>query len=111
MRIFLDTTDPVHLQRFQSMGLISGVTMNQKLVAQSGRCPRDVLLALARVAAPTVESISVPLFASDPEAKLKEAADMAAACPRYCAKLMFSEESLKLLQILRQRGIRSNVTL
>ena len=71
MQFFLDTASLADIQRFQSLGLVDGVTTNPALLAKEGQ---DPLVQLREITSIVSGPVSAEVVETDPERIVRHAA-------------------------------------
>jgi transaldolase len=108
MKFFLDTANVAHVRTAASWGVLDGVTTNPTLVAREGRDHRDLIQEIARyVRGP----ISVEATSLDADGMVREAETFVGWADNVVVKVPMTPEGLRAAGILRDRNIRTNVTL
>jgi len=107
MKIFVDSADVEEIKRIVELGFVSGVTTNPTLISKTGREPKEIYYELAQM----VEHVSAEVVSEDVESMVKEAIEYSSIHPNIVIKLPMTEDGLKALRILKDKGIRVNVTL
>ncbi|MDI3280679.1 MAG: fructose-6-phosphate aldolase [Bacillota bacterium] len=108
MKLFLDTANVEEIREAVSLGVISGVTTNPTLVAKEGRKLREVIQEIVSL----VEGpISVEAVSQEAEGMVKEALELASWAPNVVVKIPLTWEGLKATARLRERGVKTNLTL
>lgn len=108
MQFFLDSANLEEIRQAWNMGVIAGVTTNPSLVAKEGKDFHTLLQEIAQV---VNGPISAEVIALDLEGMLKEARELARLHKNIVVKIPMTEEGLKAVKVLRQEGIKTNVTL
>lgn len=109
MKLFLDTGDLAEVREAAAWGVIDGVTTNPTLIAKSGRGFKETVLAICE--AVPGGAISAEVVATEYEAMLREALEIASWHPQIVVKVPLIEPGVRLVNTLTERGIRTNVTL
>lgn len=109
MKLFLDTGDLAEVREAAAWGVIDGVTTNPTLIAKSGRGFKETVLAICE--AVPGGAISAEVVATEYDAMLKEALEIASWHPQIVVKVPLIEPGVRLVSTLTERGIRTNVTL
>ena len=108
MKFFLDTADINEISEAHSMGLIDGVTTNPTLVAKTGRRFEDVVSEIwALVDGP----ISLETVSLDMDGMVREGEKLIRHGENVVVKVPLTTEGLKAVRALKQKGIKTNVTL
>lgn len=108
MKIFLDTAELSEISRLNETGLIDGVTTNPSLIAKSGR---NILEAIADIAAVVSGPVSAEVTATDFETMLAEGRKLAAIADNIAVKVPLTPAGLRVCHSLSQDQIMVNVTL
>jgi transaldolase len=108
MKIFIDTANVDEIREVASWGVLSGVTTNPSLVAESGR---DFKELLAEIAGIVDGPISAEVMADDWEGMVEEARDLKKIHKNITIKVPMIEEGLKALGPLAKEHIATNMTL
>lgn len=108
MKIFIDTADVDEIRDAAAMGVLDGVTTNPSLVAQAGRVYKEVVQEIAEI---VDGPISAEVLATETDAILKEAREIAEWHPNVVVKVPLIADGLKAVRILNEEGIKTNVTL
>lgn len=108
MQLFIDTAKVDEVKEAWSWGIIDGVTTNPSHIAVTGRRWRDVVDEICAIVSGPV---SVEVVATEYEAMLKEAREIAAMHPQIVVKIPLIRDGIKVIKVLSQEGIRTNCTL
>ena len=108
MKIFLDTAELADIRRLNETGLVDGVTTNPSLIAKSGR---NILEAIADIAAVVSGPVSAEVTATDYETMLAEGRKLAALADNIAVKVPLTPAGLRVCHSLSQDQIMVNVTL
>ncbi|MFO7564376.1 MAG: fructose-6-phosphate aldolase [Enhygromyxa sp.] len=108
MQLFIDTADVKEIAAAQAMGVLDGVTTNPTLVAKTGRKMREVLSEICELVRGPV---SAEVLATEYEAMLDEARELAAIAPNIVVKIPLIEAGIRAVHSLTAEGIKTNVTL
>ena len=108
MKIFLDTAELSEISRLNETGLIDGVTTNPSLIAKSGR---NILEAIADIAAVVSGPVSAEVTATDFETMLAEGRKLAGLADNIAVKVPLTPAGLRVCHSLSQDQIMVNVTL
>ena len=110
MKIFLDSSDVVEIQKAFETGLIDGVTTNPTLMKAAGRDPKEILTEITDMF-PWDSSVSAEVVADNAEDMLSIADDYCEINQNITIKLPMTVEGLKACKDLSSDGIATNVTL
>ena len=108
MKFFIDTASIAEIKEAASLGILDGVTTNPSLVAKEGKEFRPLLEEICRI---VDGDISAEVVSTDTEGMLKEGRDIAKIHKNIVVKVPLIKEGLKAVKILKEEGIRTNVTL
>lgn len=108
MLVFIDSADPQQVRSAWEWGRIDGVTTNPSLVASLGRSYRDVINELLTI---VDGPISLEVVATDYETMLQQAVALAGISRKVVVKIPCTTEGLKVVRVLTDKNIKTNVTL
>ena len=108
MLFFLDTGEVEEVARSMEWGLVDGVTTNPSLIARSGRLREDVIADICKL---EPGPVSAEVVATEHQAMLKEAQELAKIHPLVVVKLPLTEDGIRTCSALTAKGIKTNVTL
>lgn len=108
MRLFIDTAEFSEIRRYAH--IIDGVTTNPTLLAKLGNniSTEEVIRQISEI---ITGPISVEVISEDCVGMVAEAQHIATISPNIVIKIPMTEEGLKATRILKEMGIRTNVTL
>ena len=108
MKIFIDSADPKEIKQAAEWGLLDGVTTNPTLIAKQNTDPKKLLEQICEIAPVPVnaEPISV-----DYEGIIKEANELVKISKQIVVKVAITNDGLKAVKNLVNRGIKTNLTL
>lgn len=108
MKLFIDTANIEEIKKAKNMGVLDGVTTNPTLISRENRNFIDILNDICKeVDVP----ISAEVVSHDYEGMLKEARVLSKIHKNIVIKTPPTEDSLKVVNVLANEGIKSNVTL
>ncbi len=108
MKFFLDTANLDQIREVKELGLLDGVTTNPTLMArEGGDWRKQATLICELVDGP----VSLEVIGSTREEMIKEAKELASFGDNVVVKIPMIAEGLKALNELREREIKTNVTL
>ena len=108
MKLFVDTADLAEIRKLAEIGIIDGVTTNPSLVMKSGRSRDDVVKEIASI---VDGPISSEVLATEADAMVREGLDIAKAHPNIVVKVPTTADGLKATRLLREEGVKVNMTL
>ncbi|BDQ37601.1 transaldolase [Pseudodesulfovibrio nedwellii] len=108
MEFFLDTANLDQIREVNELGLLDGVTTNPTLMSREGGDWREqASLICDAVDGP----VSLEVIGTTHEEMIKEAKDLVSFGPNVVVKIPMIPEGMKALKELREREIKTNVTL
>jgi transaldolase len=113
MKFFLDSAITSEISYALDMYNIDGVTTNPRHVQASGKPFLAVIQEIGKMFAGTDKPVSVEVnpHLTDWRAMVAEGEKLAALCPNFVIKLPATEAGFKSVAVLKEKGIRSNLTL
>jgi len=108
MKLFIDTANVDEIRRANDMGIISGVTTNPSLIAKEGRDFRQVVAEIAEI---VDGPISAEVISLKEEEMVQEAIELSKIHKNIVIKIPMCEEGLKAVKKLKEKNIKTNVTL
>ena len=113
MKFFLDSAITSEITYALDMYNIDGVTTNPRHVQASGKPFMAVIQEIGKMFAGTDKPVSVEVnpHLTDWRAMVAEGEKLAALCPNFVIKLPATEPGFKSVAVLKEKGIRSNLTL
>ncbi len=108
MRIFIDSANIEEIKDINMMGFLAGVTTNPSLVAKEKRDYREVIREICAI---VDGPISAEVIAQDYAGMIKEAEMLAGIHPNVVVKIAMTEDGLRVIRDLKQKGIKTNATL
>ncbi len=113
MKFFLDSAHVHEIAHALEMWNLDGVTTNPRHVQASGKSFLKAIREIADLFKDTDKPISVEVnpHYDDYKAMVAEAEKLAAISPNFVIKLPATEAGFKAITVLKEQGIRSNLTL
>ena len=108
MKIFIDTASVKEIREAMSLGLIDGVTTNPSLVAKENRPAAELLKEICSL---VPGPVSAEVISVDAPGMLREAEELSRIAPNIVVKLPLIKEGLKAAKVLKEKNIKTNVTL
>jgi transaldolase len=108
MKFFIDTADVKEIRDAHELGVVDGVTTNPSLVAKTGRKFEEVIREITEI---VDGPISAEVVALDHAGMVREAQEVAKIHPNIVVKIPMTPEGLKATKTLKEKGIKTNVTL
>jgi len=108
MEFFIDTADVNEIRKLHEMGLVDGVTTNPSLIKKAGRDHEETIKEISSfVKGP----ISVEVLKEDAKGMVKEAEIFNKWGKNIVVKIPMTPEGMKAVQVLKEKKIKTNVTL
>ncbi len=113
MKFFLDSAIVEEIEHAFTMWHFDGVTTNPRHVQVSGKPFLKVIKEIAALAAGTDRAISVEVnpHHDNHAAMVEEGLKLAAISPNFVIKLPATEAGFKAIPLLKEQGVRANLTL
>jgi len=109
MKIFLDTGHLEEIRQAVDLGVVDGVTTNPTLAAKEGRPFRELILEMCQLLKEGV--VNAEVVSTETEGMVREARELASWHPNIVVKVPMTRDGIRAAHILKEEGIRSNVTL
>lgn len=113
MKFFLDSAHVSEIEYALKMWNLDGVTTNPRHVQSSGKPFMSVIREIGKLMAGTDKPVSVEVnpHHTDYEKMVAEGEKLAAISPNFVVKLPATEAGFKAVAVLKDKGIRTNLTL
>jgi transaldolase len=108
MKIFLDTANVEEIRAAAEIGLLDGVTTNPTLLSKESAPYQTVLKQICELVAGPV---SAEVVSNEHQGMIREGKELASIAPNIVVKCPLTPDGLKAVRLLKEEGIRSNVTL
>ncbi len=108
MKLFIDSANIDEIKDINSWGVICGVTTNPSLIAKEGRVFEEVVEQIANL---VNGPISAEVISLNSETMVEEGVALAKIHPNVIIKVPMTKEGLKAVKILKEKEIKTNVTL
>lgn len=108
MQFFLDTANLDQMREVKELGLLDGVTTNPTLMSREGGDWREQAALICEL---VDGPVSLEVVGTTREEMIKEAKDLVSFGDNVVVKIPMIAEGLKALRELKERGIKTNVTL
>lgn len=108
MKLFIDTANVDEIRQANEMGVICGVTTNPSLIAKEGREFKDVVKEITDI---VDGPISAEVIGLETEQMVAEALELVKIHKNIAIKIPMTENGLRAVKILSEKGIKTNVTL
>ena len=110
MKFFIDTANVDDIRLANDLGVICGVTTNPSLIAKEGRDFKEVIKEITEIVDVPISG-EVKATTTNWEDMVTEAREIAKIHPNMVVKIPMTEDGLRAVKILKQEGIKTNVTL
>lgn len=108
MKLFIDTANIEEIREVSKWGVLSGVTTNPSLIAKEGRDLKEVIEEITDL---VDGPISAEVIGETADEMVAEADELVKIRSNVVIKIPMTEEGLKAVSILSNKGIKTNVTL
>ena len=110
MKFFIDTANVDDIKLANDLGVICGVTTNPSLIAKEGRDFKEVINETTEIVDGPISG-EVKATTTCWKDMVEEAREIAKIHPNMVVKIPMTEDGLRAVKILKQEGIKTNVTL
>ena len=110
MKFFIDTANVDDIKLANDLGVICGVTTNPSLIAKEGRDFKEVIKEITEIVDGPISG-EVKATTTCWKDMVEEAREIAKIHPNMVVKIPMTEDGLRAVKILKQDGIKTNVTL
>ena len=110
MQFFIDTANVDDIKLANDLGVICGVTTNPSLIAKEGRDFKEVIKEITEIVDGPISG-EVKATTTCWKDMVEEAREIAKIHPNMVVKIPMTEDGLRAVKILKQEGIKTNVTL
>ena len=110
MKFFIDTANVDDIKLANDLGVICGVTTNPSLIAKEGRDFKEVIKEITEIVDGPISG-EVKATTTCWKDRVEEAREIAKIHPNMVVKIPMTEDGLRAVKILKQEGIKTNVTL
>lgn len=108
MKLFMDSANVEQIREISKWGILTGVTTNPSLIAKEGRDLKQVIMEITRL---VDGPISAEVIGETSDKMVEEAKELIKIHRNVVIKIPMTEEGLKAVNILKGKGIKTNVTL
>ena len=108
MKIFLDTANLEHIRKYNSMGIIDGITTNPTLLSKEMGNPVEIMREIVRIVRGPV---NLEVIGIKTEEMLEEAHRLKKYGQNVVVKIPMTPEGVAAVNKLNDEGINTNVTL
>ena len=110
MKFFIDTANVDDIKLANDLGVICGVTTNPSLIAKEGRDFKEVIKEITEIVDGPISG-EVKATTTCWKDMVEEAREIVKIHPNMVVKIPMTEDGLRAVKILKQEGIKTNVTL
>lgn len=104
----MDSANVEQIREISKWGILTGVTTNPSLIAKEGRDLKQVIMEITRL---VDGPISAEVIGETSDKMVEEAKELIKIHRNVVIKIPMTEEGLKAVNILKGKGIKTNVTL
>ncbi len=108
MKLFIDTANIEEIKEISQWGVLSGVTTNPSLIAKEGRNFEEVIHEIVSI---VDGPISAEVVTEKAEDMVKDGLELAKIHDNIVIKIPMTDEGLKAIKLLSDKGIKTNCTL
>ncbi len=108
MKIFLDTANIEDIKNGIAIGVVDGITTNPSLLAKEGKEPIAQLKQIIRL---VDGPINAEVVSPDADGMIKEAEALSKLSEKIVIKVPMCEQGLVAVKRLKEKGIKTNITL
>lgn len=108
MKLFIDTANIDEIREISKWGVLSGATTNPSLIAKEGRDLKEVINEIVNI---VNGPISAEVVAEKAEDMARDGEALASIHENIVIKIPMTEEGLKAIKVLDEKGIKTNCTL
>lgn len=109
MKFFLDTANVEEIRQAASLGVLDGVTTNPTLAAKEKKPFRKLILEICALLPKGV--VNAEVVSTDTAGMVREARELASWAPNIVVKIPMTPDGVRALTLVREHGIRVNITL
>lgn len=112
MKFFLDTANLDHIKKAHEMGILDGVTTNPSLMAKEGiKGEENIIAHYMKICEMVDGDVSAEVISTDYDGMIAEGEKLAALHKQIVVKVPVTENGIKAIRYLTDKGIRTNCTL
>jgi transaldolase len=112
MKFFLDTANLDHIRKAHEMGILDGVTTNPSLMAKEGiKGEENIMAHYIKICELVDGDVSAEVISTDYNGMVNEGEKLAALHKQIVVKVPVTENGIKAIRYLTDKGIRTNCTL
>jgi transaldolase len=108
MQVYIDTANIQQIKKYYEMGIVDGITTNPTLIAKEKEPFEKIIKGIVSVADVPV---NVEATEETKEGIIKQAIEYSKIHKNIVIKIAMSEEGLKAIKELKEKGIQTNCTL
>jgi transaldolase len=112
MKFFLDTANLNHIKKAHEMGILDGITTNPSLMAKEGiKGEENIMAHYMKICEMVDGDVSAEVISTDYDGMVTEGERLAALHKQIVVKVPVTENGIKAIRYLTDKGIRTNCTL
>lgn len=108
MEIFLDTANLKAIRHYNEMGMVDGITTNPTLLSKEDGNPEDIMSEIVDI---IKGPVSLEVIGTETEQMIEEAHNLKKYGSNVIVKIPMIPAGLKAVKMLKDIGIKTNVTL
>jgi transaldolase len=108
MKFFLDSAEIAEIREALSYGILDGVTTNPSLIAKTGR---EFEAVVHEICEAVPGPVSLETVSRDAEGMVREGEELSRFGKNSVIKVPMTLEGLRAVKLLREQGLKTNVTL
>ncbi|MDR4511837.1 MAG: fructose-6-phosphate aldolase [Nitrososphaeraceae archaeon] len=108
MEIFLDTASLKAIRHYNEMGMVDGITTNPTLLSKEDENPEEIMHKIVDI---IKGPVSLEVIGTETEQMIDEAHNLTKYGSNVIVKIPMIPAGLKAVKILKNEGIKTNVTL
>lgn len=108
MKFFLDTANIDEIREACSWGIVDGVTTNPTIISRENKRFYELLEEICSI---VDGPVSAEVVSTNAEGMVKEAEELVKIAKNIVVKIPLIKEGIKAAKILKEKGIKTNITL
>ncbi len=108
MEIFLDTASLKAIRHYNEMGMVDGITTNPTLLSKEDENPEEIMHKIVNI---IKGPVSLEVIGTETEQMIEEAHNLTKYGSNVIVKIPMIPAGLKAVKMLKNEGIKTNVTL
>jgi len=108
MKIFLDTASIESIKKFVDMGIVDGITTNPTLISREKGHPEDIMREIVKI---VKGPVNLEVVATNTDDMVEEGLRLIKFGENVIVKVPMTVDGLMAVRKLKEKGIKTNVTL